>query len=135
MWALPDLTKLGDQLGDAFQKAKDDMEKSIDTTLGIAKQQEQAAGEAEGRAGESAAPRWHAGRACGEQKAGGRPLAYAQLHRLQLKLPAFVSHCVALPATLRAAGAHLTPVPVPASTGADEVGWVGLLAHACVQRA
>ena len=35
MWALPDLSKLGDQLGEALQKAKDDMEKSIDTTLGI----------------------------------------------------------------------------------------------------
>jgi hypothetical protein len=35
MWALPDLSKLGDQLGEALAKAKDDMEKSIDTTLGI----------------------------------------------------------------------------------------------------
>ncbi|MEW5317338.1 MAG: hypothetical protein WDW38_008644 [Sanguina aurantia] len=36
MWGLvPDLSKLGSSLGEALQKAKDDMEKNIDSSLGI----------------------------------------------------------------------------------------------------
>jgi hypothetical protein len=39
MWNLPDLSKLGDQLGaslgEAFNKATADIEKSVDSTLGI----------------------------------------------------------------------------------------------------